>query len=84
MAQTDDIDLSSYTIPELEQLAKRVGQEISKKRACFRRLLPVVERGRALYRNPVNPAETWSGRGQQPRWFKQALARGQRPETLLN
>ncbi len=84
MPLSDEIDLSSYTVPELERLAKRVGQEIAKKHACFRRPLPVVERGRARYRNPANPSETWSGRGEQPGWFKQALASGRRPENLHN
>ncbi|HEY9131386.1 MAG TPA: H-NS histone family protein [Dyella sp.] len=27
------------------------------------------------YRNPENPAETWSGRGRQPLWLSQALKR---------
>ncbi len=28
------------------------------------------------YRNPLNPEQTWSGRGVKPRWFKEALAQG--------
>ncbi len=28
------------------------------------------------YRNPDNPAETWTGRGRQPRWVQAALAQG--------
>lgn len=28
------------------------------------------------YRNPDNPAETWSGRGKQPRWLALAIAQG--------
>jgi DNA-binding protein H-NS len=27
------------------------------------------------YRNPENPAETWSGRGRQPLWLAHALKR---------
>ncbi len=84
MPPSDEINLSSYTISELEQLAKRVGQQIAKKHACFRRPLPMVERACPRYRNPANPSETWSGRGEQPGWFKQALASGRRPENLRN
>ena len=84
MPPSDEFDLSSYTIPELERFAKQIGQEIAKKNASFRRQLPVVEQGPARYRNPANPAETWSGRGEQPGWFKLALARGRRPESLRN
>lgn len=28
------------------------------------------------YRNPADPAQTWTGRGRQPGWIKQALAAG--------
>lgn len=36
----------------------------------------------AKYRNPKNSAETWSGRGRQPGWFKAAIAAGKKPEDL--
>ncbi|WP_024511672.1 H-NS histone family protein [Bradyrhizobium sp. ARR65] len=35
------------------------------------------------YQNPKNPAETWSGRGKQPRWFKAQLKAGKKPEHFL-
>lgn len=33
-----------------------------------------AKRGKApaLYRNPNNPRQTWSGKGEAPDWFKQA------------
>lgn len=34
----------------------------------------------AKYRNPKNPAETWTGRGRQPKWLVAELERG-RPLT---
>ncbi|WP_299968311.1 H-NS family nucleoid-associated regulatory protein [uncultured Roseobacter sp.] len=36
----------------------------------------------AKYANPANPAQTWSGMGRQPRWFKDAVASGVDPKTL--
>jgi DNA-binding protein H-NS len=30
------------------------------------------------YRNPKNPAETWAGRGKQPRWLKAQLRSGKK------
>ena len=36
----------------------------------------------AKYRNPDKPSETWSGRGRQPAWFKNALSSGTKPESL--
>lgn len=36
------------------------------------------------YRNPENPAQTWSGRGKRPLWFVDALKkRGVTEESLL-
>lgn len=36
------------------------------------------------YRNPDNPAQTWSGRGKRPLWFNEALKkRGVTAESLL-
>ncbi|WP_346016210.1 H-NS histone family protein [Bradyrhizobium sp. C-145] len=31
---------------------------------------------RPKYRNPKNPAETWSGRGRLPRWLRPQLRGG--------
>lgn len=35
------------------------------------------------YRNPDNPAETWTGRGKQPRWMAALVAQGRKPEDFL-
>ena len=37
---------------------------------------------RPKFRNPDNPAETWAGRGRQPRWVTQQLRSGKRIEEL--
>ena len=34
------------------------------------------------YRNPLNAAETWSGKGRQPGWFKDAIKGGKKAEDL--
>ncbi len=34
------------------------------------------------YRDPANAANTWSGRGRAPRWFKDAIASGRRAEDM--
>jgi DNA-binding protein H-NS len=36
----------------------------------------------AKYRNPEDPKQTWSGRGRQPQWYKDAIGRGRSPEEL--
>ena len=35
------------------------------------------------YRNPANPAETWTGRGKQPRWLAALTAQGRKVEDFL-
>jgi DNA-binding protein H-NS len=35
------------------------------------------------YRNPSDPAQTWSGRGKRPRWFHAALTAGKKEKDLL-
>lgn len=36
----------------------------------------------AKYRHPENASVTWSGRGRQPVWYKEAIAAGKTPEDL--
>ncbi len=35
------------------------------------------------YRNPANPSQTWSGIGARPKWFREALQAGKKPEDML-
>ncbi|SHF90085.1 DNA-binding protein H-NS [Loktanella atrilutea] len=35
------------------------------------------------YRHPENPEQTWTGRGRQPDWMKDALENGQSKEEFL-
>lgn len=35
------------------------------------------------YRNPANASETWSGRGQKPKWLQELLAGGRELEDFL-
>ncbi|MGS4945736.1 H-NS histone family protein [Meridianimarinicoccus sp. RP-17] len=35
------------------------------------------------YRHPENPDLTWTGRGRQPQWFKDAVEAGTDPDELL-
>ena len=45
-----------------------------------RRPYPTV---RPKYRNPKNPAETWSGRGRLPRWLRPQLRSGRKLDDFL-
>jgi DNA-binding protein H-NS len=51
--------------------------------------IPSNERARRPYpavlpkfRNPVQPSETWAGRGKQPRWLLAQLKRGRKLEDF--
>ena len=37
----------------------------------------------AKYRNPANPSQTWSGKGRQPGWYKDAIKAGKSEKSLL-
>jgi DNA-binding protein H-NS len=37
---------------------------------------------KAKYADPTNPASTWTGKGRQPNWFREAVAQGTDPVTL--
>ena len=54
-------------------LAELIGQAPAKARAA----LP------PKYRHPENPELTWSGRGRQPDWIKDALENGQSKDDFL-
>lgn len=38
--------------------------------------------GVAKYANPDDPTQTWTGKGRQPKWFKDAIAGGKSPSKL--
>ena len=60
----------------------------TKKRAPAKKVATKA-RGRKLgkvapkYRNPANPAETWTGRGKHPRWMAALVKKGKKPEDFL-
>jgi hypothetical protein len=88
MAGPKPIALDPLTIAELEALAVRVAQEIARKRAAGRAWLlehgtRIVENDTPKYQNPDNATQTWSGKGKQPQWVEQALAKGKTLDSLL-
>ena len=43
---------------------------------------PSTSTARVLYRDPANPENTWSGRGQPARWLSQYVAQGRQREEF--
>ena len=58
---------------QLDRRLRLLKVDLSSDRA--RRPYPPV---RPKYRNPARPAETWAGRGKQPRWLKAQLGAGRK------
>jgi DNA-binding protein H-NS len=74
------------------QLAHVIALEKAKLEERLQRLSAVLgedERERrypkvlAKYRNPINPEETWAGRGKQPRWLAAQLRSGKKLDQFL-
>lgn len=67
-------------LSELEEKARAMGFSLAELTGATssRKRTPLT----AKYANPANSADTWSGRGRQPRWFSEALAKGTEPEDL--
>jgi DNA-binding protein H-NS len=51
-------------------------------RRLVRRRVGLIEGAGPKYRNPDNPSETWSGKGNRPLWVETALAEGKSLESL--
>jgi DNA-binding protein H-NS len=54
-------------------LPGRAGHKTSRRR---------TSRQPAKYRNPANPAQTWSGKGRRPVWFLEAEKKGVKREAM--
>jgi len=65
-----------YTIAELFGGAKAAEGKTRKASKTTGRKVP------PKYRNPANPKETWTGRGKQPIWVREAIAGGKSLESL--
>lgn len=65
----------SECLAELKAVAKKHGFTLDE----FTGGKPATKsgpKGAAKYVNPANESQTWTGRGRQPNWIKEALAAG--------
>ncbi|WP_300058600.1 H-NS histone family protein [uncultured Roseobacter sp.] len=70
-----------------EQAAQKFGYSLSElagtqpaKRSSKRKASKPI--GVPKYANPANPAQTWTGKGRQPKWFKEAVDAGKDPKSM--
>ena len=64
---------------KLEAMAKEMGFALSDFHAAKK---GKGAGGVPKFVHPENPSKTWSGRGRQPQWFKDALASGKKESDL--
>ena len=65
-------------LKEVQAVAKKHGMSVEELIGKGKRKVKAP----AKYRNPANTAETWSGRGRQPAWFKKAVEGGKSLKSL--
>lgn len=72
----------------IEQARAKIDAVLKESGVSLSELMPQLEvkstrkPADAKYRNPANPAMTWTGRGRQPSWVKEALAAGASMESM--
>jgi len=83
VANLKPFDFSLFSDKHLRDLEAQLRDEITRRRELARSYRELSEKGGPAYRNPHNSAETWTGRGRQPKWVRETLARGVRLEDLV-
>ena len=63
---TRKIATEKYRLEERLRKLRFPGGKLRHERRPYPKVLP-------KYRNPKNPAQTWTGRGKQPRWLREQL-----------
>ena len=75
-------DFKLFSDKHLIDLETQVRDERKRRRELAQSYRELSERGGPVYRNPCNSAETWTGKGRQPKWVRESLAAGVRLEDL--
>lgn len=77
-----EVQLKKDAREALENTAKEYGfslNELLSSKSAGKSGAPA---GVAKFANPENPAETWTGKGRQPAWFKAAIDAGKSKDDL--
>ena len=69
-------------LDELEAKARELGFSLSELTGTYG-LKSKQKSGQPKYRHPDDATITWTGKGRQPDWFKQAVTGGVSPDDLL-
>ena len=82
MSNLKPFDFSLFSDKHLVDLETQLRDEIKRRRELAQSYRRLSEKGGPAYRNPHNSAETWTGKGRQPKWVREALASGLHLEDL--
>ena len=77
------IKAEGYTVAELFGTGGGTPRAVAPKKASPRKSATAGSKVPAKYRNPANSAETWTGRGKQPRWLASLTTAGRSLDEFL-
>ena len=81
---TQQARTEGYTIAELFGTGGAVAREPrAPRKSAAKKTRKPLGKVAPKYRNPSNPAETWSGRGKQPRWLAAYTTTGRSADEFL-
>ncbi len=87
LVETKQSDAIKDAYNQIEAIAAGVGMSldalIQAGRARTRKAPALRRPVEARYRNPDNPADTWTGRGKPPRWLAAKINAGANKEDFL-
>lgn len=69
-------------LAKIKEMAAGMGMTV-KELLAGQTKLRASAKGKPKYRNPENPQQTWTGKGQRPGWFVAAQERGITREDML-
>jgi DNA-binding protein H-NS len=67
---------------QIQKLASGLNMTVEQLLQLDTKKKKVVRLGKIKYRNPADPSQTWTGRGKQPNWLREALGKGARKEDF--
>lgn len=65
-----------FSLEELAETQKATAKAPKKKAKA------AGPKSKARFANPANPAQTWTGKGRQPNWYREAVESGKSPESM--
>jgi len=65
-----------FSLEELSETQKAAPKALKKKAKT------AGPKAKARFANPADASQTWTGKGRQPNWYREAIASGKTPESM--